>query len=152
MTARAGKARGWRVALGVQVALLLALAPLTLAWFGQMSLAAPLANTVLIPLFRLLVPAALACAVLLPVPWLGAHWLRARAWATGWLYRGLTVLAQMPYASLHAASGGLVAVSLALLGVALLLMPRGLPGRWLGLVLCLPLLLPASPELPFAAV
>lgn len=88
LTARAGKVRGWRVALGVQVALLLALAPLTLAWFEQMSLAAPLANAVLIPLFGLLVPAALAGVVLLPVPWLGAHWLRACAWAMGWLYRG----------------------------------------------------------------
>lgn len=152
LTARVGKTRGWRAWFGVQGGLLLALAPLTLLWFDQMSLAAPLANTVLIPLFGLLVPAILAGVILLPVPWLGAHWLIACTWVMGWLYEGLGWLSRMPYASLHAATSSVVAVCLALLGVVLLLMPRGLPGRWLGLVLCLPLLLPASSGLPPGAV
>src|SRR5699024_5640252 len=40
---------------------------------------------------------------------------------------------------------GLLAVALALLGVALLFAPRGLPGRWLGAILLLPLLLSWRP-------
>lgn len=148
LTGRVAKIRGWRTWLGIQAALLVALAPLTLAWFEQMSLAAPLANTVLIPLFGVLVPAVLLGVLLLPVPWLGAHLLLACAWVLAWLYRGLEALSQLPYASLHASGASVPAVALAFAGAAVLLMPRGLPARWLGLVLCVPLLLPGRTELP----
>lgn len=71
----------------------LALAPLTLLWFGEFSLAGLLANLVAIPWVTLLVtPLALAGAVVAPLWTVGA-------WAVEGLLQGLEALAAMPWAA-----------------------------------------------------
>lgn len=131
----------WRAWLQAQWAVTLALTPLLLALFHEISLVSPLANAVAIPAVSLVaVPLSLLAAAL---PWGGLAWA-AHAVIAGvmWL---LEWLARLPQPVWHGAEPSVWALGLALLGAALLLLPRGVPGRWLGLLMCLPLLLPRLP-------
>lgn len=133
--------------LWLQPALVLGLLPWTLFWFGEASLVAALANALLIPAFALLVPAVLAIALAsLAVPAVGQALLPALAvvFEKGWT--GLAWMADWPGAYLSLPTPGPVALVTALAGAAWLLAPRGVPGRWLGALGLLPLLLgPPSP-------
>ncbi|MFO1412525.1 MAG: DNA internalization-related competence protein ComEC/Rec2 [Burkholderiales bacterium] len=129
----------WVVTLG--------LAPLTLALFQQMSLIAPVANAVAIPLVTLVVvPLALAGIV---VPWGGLFVAAHTALAP--LMVLLTELAALPAAvwQQHAPPPWAVAAGCA--GVVLLLAPRAWPGRAWGWLWLLPLFLARPPPLPHGA-
>ena len=131
----------WRTWIAAQWAVTLALTPLLLALFHEVSLVSPLANAFAIPLISLVaVPASLLAAVL---PWdllaVLAHTVIAVVMV------GLEWLARLPQPVFHAATPGLPALLLALLGAAVLLLPRGVPARWLGVFLFLPLLFPRLP-------
>jgi len=141
-----GAGRGWRERLRgwgtVQLAATLASLPILLLVFGQFPLVSPLANLLAIPVISLLVtPLALLAAVL---PWTfllqAAHavlepLMQFLIWCVAW------PLWQVP--APHPA-----AVLLAAIGVVVCLLPRGVPGRWLGLTLLLPLLFWPAPEIP----
>lgn len=147
VSARVGTRR-WTVWLALQPALVLALAPMTLFWFGEASLAAPFANAVLIPAFFLVVPAVLG-AVILTLLWpaVGIPCLNGVADGLNLGWAALQFLAELPAAHFVLPQPGIWVVALALLGVAYLLAPRGLPARWLGVLGLLPLLLaPPTPE------
>ncbi len=60
------------------------------------------------------------------------------------LWRILVWLDRLPGMVLYRPAPPLWTLAFALPGLALLLAPRGLPGRWLGLPLCLPLLWPPA--------
>ncbi|MDD5388518.1 MAG: DNA internalization-related competence protein ComEC/Rec2 [Gallionellaceae bacterium] len=131
----------WRTWLAAQWAVTLALTPLLLALFHEVSLVSPLANAFAIPLISLVaVPASLLAAVL---PWevfaVIAHTV------VQVVMIGLEWLARLPQPVFHAATPSLPALLLALLGAAILLLPRGVPARWLGVFLFLPLLFPRLP-------
>lgn len=134
---RWGRAQ-WVVALG--------LLPLLLLLFGRAATAAPLVNLVAVPLFSLLIlPFLLFAAFLSFVP--GGGWaLQATASALGWLASGLDWIAAQPWSIASVASRPWWTWVLAFTSVVLLLAPRGLPGRWLGAVLILPLLLVTPPR------
>ena len=125
----------------IQWAITLALAPLLLVWFQQISLVSPLANAVAIPLVSLVVtPLALAGSVL-PFDFILelAHAAMAvQMWLLEWCDRLPLAVWQQ-----HAPSAWTVA--LALLGTAWLLLPRGVPARWLGLTLLFPMFAVAPP-------
>ncbi|HVQ61368.1 MAG TPA: DNA internalization-related competence protein ComEC/Rec2, partial [Burkholderiales bacterium] len=134
----------WLVQWGrVQWAVTVGLAPLMLVLFQQVSIVSPLANAVAIPLVSFVVtPLALAGAVL-PLDWpleLGHAILNLLMAILGWL-------AALPSALWQQHAPVPWTVPLALLGIAWLLLPRGIPARWLGGVLALPLfaLLPSAP-------
>lgn len=136
---------GW---FRLQPALVLGLLPWTLFWFGEASLVAAPVNAVLIPAFVVLVPAVLAVVVLaLALPGVGAPLLQglAMTFERGWSV--LTWLAGLPGAYVSLPDPGLAGLLAALAGIGWLLAPRGVPGRWLGLIGLLPLLLgpPAPP-------
>lgn len=135
--------------LWLQPAMVLALLPWTLFWFGEGSLAAALANAVLIPAFVIVVPAVLLVAITaLAWPTLGTSLLQglARFLEAGW--SGLAWLAELPGAYVNLPEPGLLGLTAALTGTAWLLAPRGIPGRWLGVIGFLPLLLgPPAPPL-----
>jgi len=128
-----GKLRGW---VTVQAAVTLALAPVLLLLFQQVSLISPLANAVAIPLVSWLITPLALLGVLIAPLWQVAAWLMA------WLGEGLTWASSLPQAvtSLPAPTGW--ALAMALLGTIWMLLPRGFPLRTLGLVLWLPLLFP----------
>ena len=135
---RLGRDAAWRAWLAAQGAVTLALLPVLLLIFHEASLVAPVANAFAIPLVSwLVVPLVLSAALL---PWAGladsAHALIAV------VMHGLTWLDAWPQPVWHGAEPSVAALSLALIGALVLILPRGLAGRWLGVVLFLPLLLP----------
>ncbi len=132
-----GMKRGVAGAIGIQWRLVLALAPLTFWWFGQGSLIAPLANLIAIPLVALIaVPLALLGVVLLlAISPLGAAVLQGVGnLLSAWL-RGMSQLASWPLAWGTFSFPGALALVAALVSVGMMAAFRGLPGRWLGLVL-----------------
>jgi competence protein ComEC len=148
----AGQAARWRHALGqqlrdagrLQAALTLGLLPLLALMFQQVSLVSPFANAIAIPVVSLLVtPLALAAMFLsvLPGPEGLAHLLSAAAHAVfAAVMWPVQALADLPYASASTAAAPWPSVAVGLLGVAWTLQPAGLPRRWLGLALVLPVL------------
>jgi len=101
---RLGRRAMLREAGTVQLAVAVALAPLTLAWFGAVSLAGLLVNAVAIPVVSFIfVPLVLLAVVCLPVAPLGEGLLELAAWlhSLGWPW--LVAAADVPFAVAHAA-------------------------------------------------
>ena len=118
-------------------------APLLLTWFGQISLVAPIANALAIPVVTMaVVPPVLVASVT------GLAWPAALAGTVvDWLLTALDVMAAWPWAMASRAQAPLALVVLALAGMVWLLLPRGTPLRLAGAMLALPLALwtPARP-------
>jgi competence protein ComEC len=144
---RFGHVQAWRRMLFAQLGISLVMAPIGMFWFQQVSLPGLMANLVAIPVVSLLiVPLILASLVLFWLPGPLASWtLSFAAYAAHWLMLLLDRLSGLqPPAFGSTAAPGLPAVVLAMLGAAVLMLPRGAPGRAAGLLLMLPLLFPAG--------
>lgn len=127
----------------VQWAVTLALVPVLLALFQQVSLISPLANALAIPLVSLVVvPLALAGVVL---PFDGI--LQFSQWLMNGCVIALEWLSALPEAAWEQHAPPAWTVAVALVGTCWLLLPRGFPARWIGVIAFLPLLL-ISPEPP----
>ncbi|HEX9193423.1 MAG TPA: DNA internalization-related competence protein ComEC/Rec2 [Burkholderiales bacterium] len=141
-TGRTAKAH-WLAQWGrVQWAVTAGLAPLLLVLFQQVSLVSPVANALAIPLVSFVItPLALAGAAL-PFDWplaLGNAILDTLMAALEWL-------AALPSAVWHQHAPLAWTVPLALAGIAWMLLPRGVPARWLGVPLVLPLFAVSPPS------
>lgn len=138
---RAGWIRAWARA---QWAVTIALVPLLLAMFQQVSLVSPLANAFAIPLVSfVVVPLALLAAVLPGSAMaVAAHTAMAACMAL------LEALNAMPEAVWQQHAPPAWAVPLAIVGALWMLLPRGFPARWVGAGLLLPLFLsvPRAPQ------
>lgn len=139
-----------RGTLHAQGLVFLGLAPFLVAFFGQISLIAPLANLFAVPWVGwLTTPLALigtALASWFPTP---AGWiLSAAAYSMELLMRGLTLAGDLPMATWNPGALPPWVVGAALLGGALALAPRGVPLRMLAFAWWLPLLTvrPPAPE------
>jgi competence protein ComEC len=136
---------GWLVTwVRVQWAITLGLIPILLALFQQVSVISPLANAVAIPLVSLGVVPMTLLGTVLPVDWL----LAGAAWLMDACNRLLAYLGSLPAAVWEQHAPPAWATVAAGAGVLLLLAPRGVPARWLGLAAMLPLftLAPATPR------
>ncbi|KPV41759.1 hypothetical protein AN478_00475 [Thiohalorhabdus denitrificans] len=148
-----GTAGTWgrrRRAAAVQLAVVVAVSPWLAYWFGQVSLVAPVANAVAIPLFSLvIVPLALvgAVAALIGLPELAEAFMVAAGWLLEWAMGLLEGLAGWSWAAWSGPRPDVPAVAAMLAGLGLLLKA---PGRWRwlgGLVAVLPLAWVGPPEL-----
>ena len=133
-----------------QWAVTLGMLPALLALFQQFSLVSPLANALAIPLVSLVVT---PLALLGSLPLLDPLLFLAHA-VTAWMMIFIDWLAALPLASWLQAAPPVWAVMLALAGGLWLLLPRGFPSRWLGVLAFLPLLteLPPRPATGTAAI
>lgn len=135
-----GWASGWA---RTQAAVTVALLPLLLALFQQVSVISPVANAFAIPIVSLVVAPLALCGMLLPFDAvLGlAHFAMAVCMYV------LEFLSAAPEAvwQQHAPAPWTIAVAVA--GALWLLLPRGTPARWLGAVACLPLFFVFPPAL-----
>ena len=124
----------------------LALLPLTVWFFGQASLVAPLANLVAVPFVSfVIVPIDLvACALLFAWPWAGQALLHVCAYLVDPLWWLLAHLAAWPAAMQYLPETSLLAFALACVGSVWLLAPHGVPARALGGLLLLPLCFPRT--------
>lgn len=134
-----------------QLVMTLSLLPLTMWFFGESSLVGALSNLIAVPFVSfVIVPVTLVGMIALglcpplaqPVFWC-AGWLAHAQW---WL---LERMATWPGAHWYLPEVGGWALLLATLGALWLFMPRGVPMRWLGGLLFLPLLFPPR-DLPVA--
>ena len=132
--------------VGLQLNITLAMLPPTLVFFQQFPLLSPLANLIAIPWVGCTVlPLSLLAAVLEPLGGAAqAFPLALAALTMEGLWHILVWLDHLPGMVLYRPAPPWWTLAFALPGLALLLAPRGLPGRWLGLPLCLPLLWPPA--------
>jgi competence protein ComEC len=144
MGGRTGRLGRVRAAGLEQFAVTLAMVPMLLALFQEMSLVSPLANALAIPLVSLvIVPLALAGAFLpWPLPLDVAHALMAG------LMGPLEALAAWPGAMLESHAPAAWTVAAAACGCAWLLAPRGVPMRACGAIWIAPIFLVAPPGPP----
>lgn len=142
LTGRIGALSRWRQAIRVQWWVSLGLFPLLVMFFNQASLLAPFANLLAVPLVGLLIVpmVLLGSSLLYLVPSMGAGLLKLAAYGLVWLFDVLDRLSAMPFAQWNGSVDSVTTVILAGAGVVLLLAPRGLPARWLGGVMVLPVL------------
>ncbi|WP_426689720.1 DNA internalization-related competence protein ComEC/Rec2 [Rhodanobacter ginsengiterrae] len=136
-----------------QLVMTVALLPLTLWFFGQASLVGALSNLIAVPLVSFVIVPCALCGMLMlglcpplatPVLWLAARIAHAQWWL-------LEQLASWPGAHWYLPAVQPHALLLAVLGALWLFMPRGVPLRWLGLLLFLPLLRPPLSSPPDGA-
>lgn len=137
--------------LAAQAVASLGLLPLTVLLFGQASFAGPIANLAAVPWWSLVVVPLALLGVLADTlhAGLGQWSWQAAAWCFDLLWPLLARIADSPLAMAWLPAPRWYALPLALLSAFWLLLPRGLPGRWLALLLWLPLLYPPR-ELPAA--
>ncbi|MBL8472719.1 MAG: DNA internalization-related competence protein ComEC/Rec2 [Rhodocyclaceae bacterium] len=118
--------------------------PILLLMFQQFSVVSPLANAVTIPAISLVVTPLVLAAAVLPADLL----LQLAHLITALTMSGVERLAALPAAVWQQHAPPLWAAACGVAGCVLLLLPRGLPGRGVGLVLLAPMLLvlPARPQ------
>ncbi|MFN8665526.1 MAG: DNA internalization-related competence protein ComEC/Rec2, partial [Thermomicrobiales bacterium] len=141
---REGRLLGQTISL--QLGITLVMLPPTLIFFQQFPLLSPLANLIAIPWVDCTVlPLTLLAALAEPLGGtVQTALLNLAALTMDGLWHIMVWLDRLPGMVLYHAAPPLWTLVFALPGMALLLAPRGLPGRWLGLPLSLPLLWPPA--------
>jgi competence protein ComEC len=125
----------------MQWAITVGLAPAALLLFGQFSIAGPLANALAIPLVSVIITPLALLAAVLPAQAL----LDVAGWLVEWLLQFLEFCAALPGALWQQHAPAPWTLAPALIGVAWLLAPRGVPGRACGAALLAPALLVVPP-------
>lgn len=130
-----------REAVVTQWAVTLGLMPLLLFMFQQVSIVSPLANALAIPVISL---------VVVPVTLLGGafapDWILPLAHEVMyWCMRALAWLADSGLSVWQQQAPPAWAMLLAMAGILWMLLPRGLPLRWLGIIAVLPMFLVRPP-------
>ncbi len=147
---RLGKVSYFFEAIKINWATSVGLSPLLLLFFQQVSLISPLANFIAVPVISLLaVPLALVGVLVMYIsPFIALKLFLIVDGALQGLWWFLERMAALPYATITHAQPSLWALVFAIPGVLLLLAPRGIPARWLSLVMFLPLIFtePKNPE------
>jgi len=135
--------KSFSLALRTQWVVTLGLIPLLLAVFQQFSLISLPANLWAIPWVTLLV---IPITLLGMVPGLSFLWIPAH-FLIQILMDALTFFTQSPIAVWQQHGAPLWTIIAAIVGILWLLAPRGMPGRFLGVVWCLPalLIIPSQP-------
>ncbi|MDP2176941.1 DNA internalization-related competence protein ComEC/Rec2 [Methylicorpusculum sp.] len=136
---KSGKA--WKSALKIHWVTSLALAPLLFFFFQEVSVIAPIANLIAVPWVSfIIIPLCLAGVCLLFIaPSLALAVLSVADSMLCGLIWLLSRLAELPFATFQLAEPSPLALFLGIVGLFVLMSPKGLPGRWLGILMCLPL-------------
>jgi competence protein ComEC len=122
--------------ISIHLWLALGLMPLLIIFFNQVSLISPLANLIAVPLVSfLVVPLILAGMLLLPLTKTISQFVLSVADdLLHWLWQLLNWLSSLPFADWHVAEMPWQMTLLITLLSLLLLLPRAIPAKWLGLL------------------
>ncbi len=141
--------QAFKEASRVQAVVTIALLPLTLYWFSQVSIVSPIANALAIPLVSFVVTPFAMLGAVLPSPinawslWLAHTCMEFVAWF-------LKPLAHTPWSVAYAAQPHVIYLLLSTLGVVICIRPgrigKTYKSRLLGLLCCIPLFLPPGWE------
>ncbi|CAG0971199.1 ComE operon protein 3 [Methylophilaceae bacterium] len=144
MNGRLRPAHWLREAVKTQWAVTLGLVPLLLAMFQQVSLISPLANAIAIPVISLVVVPLTLAGSMLPIDWI----LLLGHEVTTYCMLAMEWLAGLPASVWQQQAPPFWTIPLAVFSVLWILLPRGFPLRWLGVIGLLPMFLvqPARPE------
>lgn len=143
--ARVGQVHWLKAALQTQWAVTIGMLPLLLVMFGQTSIVSPIANAFAIPMISFVITPLALLGSFLPVDMLlqlSYHALEICKDALKWLN-------QVPMVTWQQHAPPAWTLLPAMIGVLWLLLPRGWPMRWIGLVGLLPmfLIVPVRPAL-----
>jgi len=143
---RQGHVHKW---IFMHVALAISMFPVLLVFFQQASLSAPLANIIAVPwVGMLVVPLAMLGTLLFTISEDAAELLfRLSGWLLDVIWPWLEWLASLEFTSWDQHQPISWTLFPALAGLALLFVPRGIPGRWPGVLLLLPLFV-VTPQQP----
>jgi competence protein ComEC len=143
---RLGKQGYFYSALKINWATTVALSPLLLFCFQQVSLIAPLANLIAVPVISILAVPLLLLAVIIMfiVPAAAIQLFLLVDTILQGLWWFLSFFADMPLAVMTHAQPSIWALLFAIPGILIVLAPAGIPGRWLGLVMFLPMIFTAQ--------
>jgi len=135
----------WLITYGrVQLAMSIGLIPPLLVMFQQVSLVSPIANAFAIPLVSFVVVPLTLLGAVLPFYW--PLWLAHEAMGVCiYLLEWLNSLPEVVWTQ-HAPPTWSIAIGM--FGVLWMLLPRGFPARWLGLIALLPMFLALPAALP----
>ena len=130
----------------VQYLVAVGLFPVLVLWFQQYPLVGILANIIAVPYISLIVvPMVLLGIVLLPFVFPVAELvLQIAGQFLGFLWPFLEYLSSLEFNLWHSASPSPLAFVAGMIGVLILLLPKGMPARWVGIFWLFPLLLPHS--------
>ena len=131
----------WMV-IKLQIFLSLAMLPLTLLFFGSASLTSPLANLIAIPWVSLvIVPVSLVALLMMPVStFIATQLLSFSAFMIDILFKSLALISGSALSMVSFTEVPDFLLIVAFLGLLVLILPKGFPGRWLGILLVLPIL------------
>ncbi len=134
----------------IQFLIAIGMAPLSLVLLGQQSLVSPIANAIAVPWVSVLVVPGvlLGTALSMISPGIGAWLLGLGADALAIVFAFLSFLAEFDLLYRTARPLPWWAVLVAILGFGLLFAPRGVPGRWLGVIGMLPLVFLPPRQVP----
>lgn len=122
--------------------------PITVLFFGQTTVIGPLVNLIAIPLISLMiVPLALFGILFSAIDFVAQLFWSASAWLMQQFWQILELVSEQQWTSMYVPEPTFWALALAAFGVALLILPKPVPGRALGLVLLLPVCLAKMPEI-----
>ncbi|OQX13602.1 MAG: DNA internalization-related competence protein ComEC/Rec2 [Thiothrix lacustris] len=144
---------GKSAVLWMQLVLSLGTIPLAAGFFGMISLSSPVANLLAIPIVTFVVTPLVLLGMVFVGWWDVAAtgvWMVA-AQLLEWLMWVLEWLAALPLSAVYVPLIPLPWLLLAVVGFVLLWLPRGIPGRWLGSLLMLPLMLYQPPKIEAGA-
>jgi len=127
----------------MHIILAVSMVPLLLVFFQQASVIAPLANCIAVPYVGMVVvPVALTGTLLFVISETAGIWMfEAAAGLMDLVWPWLHGLAGLEHALWQQQQPLAWTLIPAIIGLAILFMPRGIPGRWLALLLILPLLM-----------
>jgi competence protein ComEC len=146
---RLGKPGFFRGGFKINWVTSIGLAPLLLFFFQQVSLIAPLANLIAVPIISLLiVPLALLAALAMFIaPIVAVKLFFVVDMALQGLWWILVNLANLPLSTITHPQPSWWALGFAVPGILLLFAPKGMPSRWLGLIMLFPLVFTESDKI-----
>jgi len=132
----------WRIQWGLSLGMF----PILLFIFGYVPLSSPLANVIAIPWISFVVVplTLLGTAIISFLPSLGSTLLHIAAYTLEALWVFIESLAKSGVWQL--ATPPLWTIIVAMIGIAILLLPRGFPARWLGIIWLLPVFFISPPH------
>lgn len=140
-SARLGLESSWRSAIKLHFLMAVALLPVLFLFFQAGSVIAPLANIIAVPVvsFILLPLSLLGLVLLVLAPSMVDYVFILIDTIFSTLWQFLSYLTELPFSSIIVPEPSLLSVGGAMLGLLIILAPRGIPAKYLGFVLLLPL-------------
>jgi competence protein ComEC len=145
LNGRVGELHWLRGALKTQWAVTIGMLPILLVLFNQVSIISPLANAIAIPVVSFIVTPTALLSSFLSIDWL----LVLSHQCLSWLMDVLNWLAALPIATWHQHQPKTWTFLPAIIGALILLLPKGLPLKWLGVFGFFPMMLiaPSRPAI-----